>query len=322
MGHTSRYERELLMNYYFAPLEGISGNLYRNIHHQFFAGVDAYFAPFISTSHSTDKRKIEMRDILPENNMGVPLVPQLLSNNGELFLEYEKAVADLGYTEVNLNLGCPSKTVVAKRRGSGFLEDLDELHRFLEIIYNGRTIDISIKTRLGLHNSERFLKLMEIYNEYPIKELTIHPRTQKDFYGGHPDLELFCAGYEMSKNPVCYNGDICTVEDAKRIAEAFPKLSAIMIGRGFLKNPGLLREIQGNGPVDVQTLRAFHDALLAGYKERLFGDKPVLFKMKEFWVYLGQSYPQMEKTLKKIKKCPRLTEYDALAREMFENIKQ
>lgn len=308
------------MKYYFAPLEGITGNLYRNIHHQFFPGADAYFAPFISTSHSTDKRKKEMRDILPENNVGVTLVPQLLSNNGELFLEYQEAIADLGYTEVNLNLGCPSKTVVTKRRGSGFLEDLDELHRFLETIYSGNKIDISIKTRLGLHNSEQFLRLMEIYNEYPIKELTIHPRTQKDLYGGHPDMELFRAGYEMSKNPVCYNGDVCTPEDAKRIETEYPNLSGIMIGRGFLKNPGLLNEILGKGTLEQKILREFHDALLEGYTKRLSGDKPVLFKMKEFWVYLGQSYPHMEKTLKKIRKCPRLTEYDALAREMFSGI--
>ena len=315
--NTSARESESMMKYYFAPLEGISGCLYRNLHHQFFDGVDAYFAPFISTSHSTDKRKKEMRDILPENNPGVPLIPQLLSNNGELFLEYQEAIADLGYTEVNLNLGCPSKTVVAKRRGSGFLGDLDELHRFLDIIFNGKTIDISIKTRIGLHNSECFLELMEIYNEYPIKELTIHPRTQKDFYGGTPDMKLFQAGFAMSKNPVCYNGDLCTVEDVRRMEAEFPALSAIMIGRGMLKNPGLIGELKKQPPADLKKIKVFHDALRSGYAERLSGDKPVLFKMKEFWVYMGESCSEKEKTLKKIKKCQRLADYDVLAREMF-----
>lgn len=305
------------MNYYYAPLEGITGNLYRNTHHDFFDGVDAYFAPFISTSHSTDKRRKEMRDILPENNPDVTLVPQLLSNNGELFLEYTKAIADLGYTEVNLNLGCPSKTVVSKRRGSGFLGDLDELHRFMEIVFSRNPIDVSVKTRIGLHNSDDWMKLMEIYNEYPIKELTIHPRTQKDFYGGHPDMEAFRAGYAMSKNPVCYNGDLCTVEDVRRIEEAFPDLSSIMIGRGMLMNPGLIGELKGQKPADLAKIKAYHDALRIRYTERLSGEKPVLFKMKEFWVYLGQSYPEKEKVLKKIKKCQRLTEYDALAREVF-----
>ncbi len=305
------------MKYYFAPLEGITGNLYRNIHHQHFNGVDAYFAPFISTSHSTDKRRKEMRDILPENNPGLELVPQLLSNNGELFLEYQEAIADLGYTEVNLNLGCPSKTVVTKHRGSGFLEDLDVLHSFFETIFSKNKIDISVKTRTGLHNSDDFLKLMDIYNEYPIKELTIHPRTQKDLYGGKPDMELFRAGYEISKNPVCYNGDLCTVEEVHKIEEEFPKLSSIMLGRGLLKNPGLIGELKGQSPADLRQLRAFHDALQKGYTERLSGDKPVLFKMKEFWAYLGQSYPEKEKTLKKIRKCQRLSDYDGLAREIF-----
>lgn len=310
------------MKYYFAPLEGITGNLYRNIHHQFFDGVDAYFAPFISTSHSTDKRKKEMRDILPENNPGVSLVPQLLSNNGELFLEYQEAIADLGYTEVNLNLGCPSKTVVTKRRGSGFLEDLDELHRFMEIVFNKNKIAISVKTRLGLHNSDDFLKLMDIYNEYPIKELTIHPRTQKEMYGGHPDMELFRAGYEVSKNPVCYNGDLCTVEEVRQIEAEYPELSGIMIGRGMLKNPGLIGELKGQAPADIKQIRAFHDALQQGYTERLSGDKPVLFKMKEFWAYMGQMYPEQEKLQKKIRKCQRLTDYDGYARELFAAIEE
>ena len=305
------------MNYYFAPLEGITGNLYRNTHHEFFDGVDAYFAPFISTSHSSDKRRKEMRDILPENNPGVTLVPQLLSNNGELFLEYQQAIADLGYTEVNLNLGCPSNTVVAKRRGSGFLRDLDELHRFMETIFHGKTIDVSVKTRLGLHDTDQFLQLMEIYNEYPIKELTIHPRTQKDFYGGHPNMECFQAGYAISKNPVCYNGDLCTVEDVRRIQDAFPNLSSIMIGRGMLKNPGLIGELKGQPPASLQQIKAYHDELKSRYAVRLSGDKPVLFKMKEFWVYMGENYPEKEKTLKKIKKCQRLADYDGLAREMF-----
>lgn len=306
------------MNYYYAPLEGITGCLYRNCHLEFFPGVDAYFAPFISTSHSTDKRKKEMRDILPENNPGQPLVPQLLSNNAELFSEYEKAVADLGFQEVNLNLGCPSKTVVAKRRGSGFLEDLDVLHRFLDEIYQKKTIAISIKTRIGLHNADDFERLMEIYNEYPIKELTIHPRTQKDFYGGTPNMELFRLGYDMSKNPICYNGDLCTVEDVRRIETEFPNLSSIMIGRGLLRNPGLIGELKGEAPVSMNHLKSYHDELLARYKVRMSGDTPVLYKMKEFWAFMGQSYPEKEKTLKKIKKCQRLTDYDALAREMFQ----
>lgn len=308
------------MKYYFAPLEGITGNLYRNIHHQFFGEADAYFAPFISTSHSTDKRRKEMRDILPENNPGVSLVPQLLSNNAELFLEYQEAIAELGYEEVNLNLGCPSKTVVSKRRGSGFLEDLDELHRFMEMVFSKNKIAISVKTRIGLHNSDDFVQLMEIYNEYPIKELTIHPRTQKDMYGGHPDMELFRTGYEVSRNPVCYNGDLCTVQDVRQIEGEFPNLSAIMIGRGMLKNPGLIGELKGKEPADMRQVRSFHDALQQGYTKRLSGDKPVLFKMKEFWAYMGQNYPEAEKTLKKIRKCQRLTDYEGLAREMFSQI--
>lgn len=310
------------MKYYFAPLEGITGYLYRNTHHRFFPEVDAYFAPFIAASSSTDKKRKELRDVMPENNEALTLVPQLLANNSALFLDYQEALADLGYTQVNLNLGCPSRTVVAKRRGSGFLGDLDELHRFLDEVFSKRKIEISVKTRLGLQDADGFADLMEIYNEYPICELTIHPRTQKDFYQGRPDMDLFRLGYEVSKNPVCYNGDLCTVEEVRQIEAAFPELSGIMIGRGLLKNPGLIGELKGEPPATIQQIRAFHDALQIGYTELFSGDKPVLFKMKEFWVYLGEGYPQQERILKKIKKCQQLADYEGLAREMFVGISQ
>lgn len=305
------------MKYYFAPMEGITGYLYRNAHRKYFAGIDKYYAPFIATNQHGVRKTREIKDILPENNEDVPLVPQLLTNNAQQFIEYQKRIADLGYAEVNLNLGCPSRTVVSKKKGAGFLADLWDLECFLDKIFAQSEVDISIKTRIGMESPEEFPELMEIYNQYPIKCLIIHPRTQKDYYKNEPNWTAFQEGLRLSSCPVCYNGDICSAEDMKRLKEAFPVLEHVMIGRGLLQNPGLVRELTGDGPMSIETLRAFHDELYRSYKENFSGEKPVLFKMKELWVYIGEMFSEKEKLLKKVKKAQRLTDYDAAAYQLL-----
>lgn len=306
------------MKFYFAPLEGITGYLYRNAHYKFFDRADKYFAPFIGTNQNGIRKTKEIRDILPENNLEIPLVPQLLSNKAGDFITYAKKIQQLGYKEINLNLGCPSRTVAAKKKGAGFLAFPEELDRFLDEIFRGLTIEISVKTRIGMEEADEFLRLLEIYNQYPIKELIIHPRTQKEYYNGKPDLEMFRYGLENSKNPVCYNGDIVTKEDYDRFCRAFPKAERVMIGRGLLKNPGLLGEIRGKGKTKTDTLKAFHDELYQEYKTGFSGDTPVLFKMKELWVYLAGEFPDCEKLVKKVKKAQRIGDYEGYVYELFE----
>lgn len=308
------------MKYYFAPMEGITGYLYRNAHRKHFAGIDQYYAPFIGTNQNGVRKAKEIRDILPENNENVPLVPQLLTNNAQQFVEYQKCIADLGYTEVNLNLGCPSRTVVSKKKGAGFLSELWDLECFLDQIFAQSEIDVSIKTRIGMESAEEFPELMEIYSQYPIRMLTIHPRTQKDYYKNTPDWTAFQEGLRLSSCPVCYNGDICSVEDMERLEEAFPALEHVMIGRGLLINPGLAGELSGNGKMRLETLKAFHDELYESYKESFSGERPVLFKMKEFWVYVGELFPKNEKVLKKVKKAQRFADYDAAVYQILQGV--
>ena len=227
-------------------------------------------------------------------------------------------LGEYGYEEVNLNLGCPSKTVVSKGRGSGFLAEPDRLNAFLEEIFNETPIRISVKTRIGKESPEEWIRLLEIYNQYPMEELIIHPRIQTDFYKNTPNLEMFEYAVKNSKNPLCYNGDICTKEEYETICNRFPEVPSVMIGRGILKNPGLIRKIRQGIPIEKDRIRAFHDELYREYQEVLFGEKTVLFKMKELWFYMAPLFMQYEKYAKKIKKAEKLKLYEAVVDALFE----
>lgn len=307
------------MKFYFAPLEGITGYIYRNVFHELFGqGIDKYFTPFIAAAHGGDMKNRSLRDVLPENNKGLPIIPQILTNHAEDFTTLRKQLNALGYREVNLNLGCPYRTVVSKGKGAGFLERTEELKDFLEKIFRDcrESEEISVKTRIGMESPEEFEEILSIYNQFPIKELTIHPRVQKDFYDGKPDRAAFTKAFSSSVNPVCYNGDIFTKKDYSQLKEEYPQLEAVMIGRGFLVNPGLLQEILQDKKMVKRDFTVFHDRLYEEYHELMGEDKNTLFKMKELWNYWQylfdvQEKPGREKYLKKIRKAKTGKEYKA-----------
>ncbi|SPZ50075.1 Probable tRNA-dihydrouridine synthase [Sarcina ventriculi] len=306
------------MKYYFAPLEGISGYIYRNAYEKFFPNnIDKYFTPFIVPNQSKSLKTKEFRDVLPENNNGLNIIPQILTNDSKGFIATCKKLKQLGYDEVNLNLGCPSGTVVSKFRGSGFLAKREELDNFLDEIFKIQDMKISIKTRLGVDSADEFYEIMKIYNKYPMEELIIHPRTRQDFYGNKPNMEMFKDALKSSKNTICYNGDIFSVKDCEKFIEECPSVDRIMIGRGSLANPGLINEIKGKGVVDKNILKEFHDEVCMGYKEMLSGDINVLFRMKELWSYMIGMFEDSEKVAKKIKKERMLNEYNVIISRLF-----
>ena len=242
------------MKYYLAPMEGITGFIYRNAYEKYFGKIDKYFTPFIVPTNSKSFKTRELRDVLPENNKVNNIIPQILTNDAEGFVFTARKLQQLGYNEINLNLGCPAGTVVSKGRGSGFLAEREKLDSFLEEIYKIDDMKISIKTRIGKESPEEFYELIKIYNKYPLEELIIHPRTRKDFYGNTPNLEVFKDAIALSKSPVCYNGDIFTKVDNEKIIKAFPEIDKVMIGRGILANPGLMNEINGGNVMDKKIL--------------------------------------------------------------------
>ena len=302
------------MKYYLAPLEGLTGYVFRRAYHNHFHNIDKYFTPFIVNKKMSNK---EIRDIHPDNNKGMEVVPQIMSNRVDDFLSVTKELTTYGYDTVNLNLGCPSGTVTAKRRGAGFLAVPDQLEEFLAEIYEKSTVKISIKTRIGMKDEGEWERILQIYEKFPIEELIIHPRLQADFYRGGVRMDTYQKAVETINVPLCYNGDIDSVEKYEEFCKAFPQTERIMIGRGMIKNPGLIQEIKGELGMTKEILRAFYEELFEGYQEVLCGDKQMLFKMKEIWSYLGQNFTDSEKYMKKIRKANRLSEYDVIVQALF-----
>ncbi|MBB6624766.1 tRNA-dihydrouridine synthase family protein [Clostridium gasigenes] len=305
------------MKYYLAPMEGITGYIYRTSYEKYFGNIDKYFTPFIVTNQSRSLKTKELRDVFPENNKGMNIVPQILTNDSEGFINISRKLQQLGYNEVNLNLGCPAGTVVSKNRGSGFLAKREDLDIFLDEIFKIDDMKISIKTRIGKDSPEEFYELIKIYNKYPLEELIIHPRTQKDFYGNKPNLEVFKDGLSLSTNPVCYNGDIFTVDDHNKLIKAFPKVDTVMLGRGILANPGLMNEIKNNTFIDKEVLKDFHDEILYKYIELFNEDRNAIFRMKELWGYMSCIFSDNKKYAKKIKKSQNLSDYNEAVLSLF-----
>ncbi len=312
------------MQFYLAPMEAVTGFVYRNVYHSMFGDMDKYFAPFITPTQKKILRTRERKDVAPENNAGMYMVPQILTNNAEQFIETCEFLAKQGYKEINLNLGCPASTVVTKGRGSGFLGETVKLERFFDEVYrwnNGlpeaERFEISVKTRLGLEDVEEFEEILPIYNSYPLNEVIIHPRVRRDFYKGTPDLDAFAKALEACKHSVCYNGDIFSVEDYAKLTAQFPQIDKIMLGRGVIANPGLVREIKTGVKITKEELRQYHDALYEGYLQDLGAETDVLFKMKEVWFYLGTSFQNSEKIIKKVCKAKRSDEYKTILKEIW-----
>lgn len=306
------------MQFYMAPMEGITGYVFRNAYQKNFGGIDRYFTPFITNKKMNYK---ELNDIAPEHNRGMQVIPQILTNRADDFCEIARELEQYGYGIVNLNLGCPSGTVAAKKRGAGFLSEPDALDRFLEEIFTDCPLQISIKTRIGIEEDAEWKQLLTIYNRYPLEELIVHPRVLKDFYRNTPRAEAYLLARERCSYPVCYNGDIHSMEAYKSLCEKAGETERLMLGRGLLQNPGLIREIRGEEKLTKEKLKQFHDDVLEGYLAVMSGDRNTLFKMKELWAYLGKQFVEPEKYLKKIKKVTSVAEYRVITDTIFDELK-
>ena len=306
------------VKYYMAPLESVTTWIYRQAHAKIYGRLDKYFIPFLEPHEKRDFKTRELQEILPEHNENIYAVPQILTNRSEGFIKLAKALKDWGYEEVNLNLGCPSKTVVTKGKGSGFLAKPEELERFLTEIFDALSgeVKISVKTRIGKEDPEEFPALLKLFNKYPMEELIIHPRVQKDGYGNVPRLELYELAEKQSVNPLCYNGDLYTREQIRNFAERFPGTERLMFGRGFLRDPGLLYN-EGKDSKDIfEKFWAFHDLVYEGYQERNMGDRNVLFKMKELWSYQVYQFSEPERLFKTFKKVQDCNKYEQMIRNL------
>ena len=339
---------------YFAPLEGITGYIYRNVYEEHFGKgkIDKYFIPFIAPNKNKSFTSMNMNNIMPEHNIKLNAIPQILTADAAQFIDTALMLRDYGYTQINLNLGCPSPTVVTKGKGSGFLSDADKLRSFFDDIFssgifktnkacdihymtaeddcgnnvkNGNTgLELSVKTRIGVNDVSEVYDIFKVYNEYYFDEIIVHPRIQKEFYKGKPHFDIYEELVQMSSNRLCYNSDIFTMTDWEAFKEQFPMQDTVMLGRGLIANPQFIDDITASTKAacpeyDMERLRHFHDRLLNDYSKVMSGDVNVLHKMKELWFYMGKSLSGCDKYLKSIKKSRHMSDYKAAADMIFSN---
>ncbi|MBE6996078.1 MAG: tRNA-dihydrouridine synthase family protein [Ruminococcaceae bacterium] len=307
----------MITRYDLAPLDGITKLVFRQVWHRHFGGADRYFIPFFSpTDHHTITPR-DFREIDPSANRGLPSVPQIMTCKAPDFLWGAEQLREMGYGEVNLNLGCPSGTVTAKGKGSGFLAKPDELDRFFNEVFSAVTIPVSVKTRLGIADPEEFSRILEIYNRYPIACLTIHARVQKEKYRGAVHLDAFAAALAGSKNPVCYNGDLRTVEEVQAFVARFPAVDAVMIGRGAVADPALLRKLRGGQAATRAELQAFTQDLYQSYQAFYGQVGTAAQRMREVWFYLIHLFADAEKLNKKLRRFKNPGEYETIEAQIF-----
>ena len=303
------------MQYYFAPMEGLTDSIYRRLHHKYFPGVDRYYMPFLSPTIHRQLTHKEDRELPLADSVPFAAVPQVLTKVSDDFLWAAQVCRDRGYDEVNLNIGCPSGTVVSKGKGSGMLRDPNALDCFLDEIFHGSPLPVSVKTRLGLERAEEFPAILEVLNRYPIKELTIHPRVRKQFYDGSVDMEMFDYAVANSKNPLCYNGDILSVAQAEQLHRNYPTVNSIMVGRGLIADPGML-----SGGTDVKALEGFMNELMAVYEVEFGGSRNAIFRLKENWGFLHNRFENCDKLWKRLRKTTDAEEFKAISAEIFHTL--
>ena len=306
------------MELYFAPMEGITGARYRQAHRACFGGVDRYYLPFLSPTRDHLFTPRELRQVSPEVNAGLNAVPQLLTREPADFLWAARALGEMGYGEVNLNLGCPSGTVVAKGKGAGLLADPPALERLLEGIFSGDLggVRVSVKTRMGMTDPEEFGPLLKLLGRFPIALLIVHPRVREDYYRHPLRRAEFLALLPRLGLPWCWNGGVTDRESYDQAA-ALPGVRGVMVGQGLLADPALARKLRGGPPAGRDELRRFHDLLYRGYLADFGSQRNTVFHMKEVWRYLSRLFDGGEKLFKQIKKAQDAPAYEGAVGRIF-----
>jgi len=308
---------------YQAPLQGFTDFVFRKVHAEIFGGVDKYFIPYLSYGKGREIKKSQLKEVLPENNAAIPVIPQVLfSDQAELF-DLIKIIIDYGYEEINLNLGCPYPMATNRGRGAAWLEKPDAFKELLGQLYaKNLSVKFSVKMRTGMSNDQDAREIFSVLNQFPLEEIIFHPRTASQMYSGKANPLLFSEALTLVKHPMVYNGDLFSETDLERLSLLFPEQNSWMIGRGSLIMPALASRLRGDivDPKELRRkMREFHDRLLDAYSARLQGDSHILMKMNQFWTYFCESFDNPHKAMKLVKKSSNLVKYNAAVVEIFRN---
>lgn len=304
------------MQYYVAPLEGITDSIYRRLHHKYFPGADRYYTPFFSPTVHRALTPRESRELPPADQLDVTVIPQLLTKVSQDFIWMAGICKDLGYEEVNLNLGCPSGTVTAKGKGAGMLRQTDTLEEFLDAIFADSPLPVSIKTRLGFEQPEEFYQILELFNRYPVAELTVHPRIRRDFYNEPVRMAYFDYAVQNARMKLCYNGNLCTKDQLDSFSRDYPDIPAVMLGRALIADPGMLTP----GGTTAHKLEGFLSELLEEYTAAFGGSRNAMFRLKENWRYLFCLFEPDEKLQKQLRKTTDVQQYKAITEQILHNL--
>ena len=306
-----------------SPLQGFTDFRFRNAFHRYFGGIDTFYSPYIKLNGKLVIKGSYERDILPENNTTLEVIPQIITNDAEEFLFVAKYVQQLGYKELNWNLGCPYPMVAKCGMGSGLISNTSQIEHILKRVHNETDIIVSMKMRMGYENPTEILDVFPILEQYPIKNIAIHARIGKQLYKGGVDLDSFQKCLDTSKQKIYYNGDITSVEKFRMMQERFPSIDHWMIGRGLIADPFLPSMIKNNTTEypknKLEIFEAFHDTIYQEYDAYLSGPTPIRMKMLGFWEYFSESFSNPQKTFKKIKKAGNSKNYEIAVKEIFKN---
>ena len=311
---------------YMAPMEGVTTYVFRNVFDKYYGGIDKYYTPFVASSKLKGREKSE---VSRETNQCSNLIPQILANNEKTFMSIVGQLKNMGYEEVNLNIGCPSKTVTVKGRGAGMLYDLMSLERFLDVIFDKCDLEISIKSRIGVSSLNEWEDILKVYRKFPIKELIIHTRLLDEMYTGKGHVDSFKLAQDMLTIPLCYNGEIKDEESFSNLKKECPDIESVMLGRGLVSDIMLAEKLK---KVDTDSIKDssnmilsdkrfidFHRELLEEYIKVMPGEVPVLFKMKELWAFWKETYNLDDRDLKEIRKAKSISQYESIAGRMISN---
>ncbi len=305
-----------------SPLQGFTDFRFRNAFNKYFDGVDVFYSPYIRLKGKLEIKPSNKRDILPENNIGVNVIPQIITKDAKEFLFVAKYVQELGYKELNWNLGCPYPMVAKRSLGSGLLKEPQLIEQVLERVVAESDIEVSVKLRLGYEVKDEIFSVLPILNKFPLKNVAIHPRLGKQLYNGDVDLDTFRLCTEKVTNKIVYNGDIYSIQRFKELQNQFPDITEWMIGRWIISDPFLPGMIKRNSieyPQNrIETFYAFHELLLQQYGAALSGANHLLMKMYQFWEYFILAFPNSKKGLKKIKKAKSIKAYEEAVKGILE----
>lgn len=305
-----------------SPLQGFTDFRFRNAFNHFFGGIDTFYSPYIRLNGKLEIKPAYQRDILPENNIGLEVIPQIITNDADEFLFVANYVQQLGYKELNWNLGCPYPMVTKCGMGSGLISDAPKINEILKKVHSESDIIVSMKMRLGYDTTDEILDVLPILDSYPLKNIAIHARIGKQLYKGGVHLDAFKKCVDTAKHKLYYNGDITTVEVFRKMQKQFPTIDHWMIGRGLIADPflpGMIRSNTTNYPENkLKVFSDFHDTLYANYADALSGQTHLLLKMYHLWEYFSATFNDPRKTLKKIKKAKSIKNYDAAVKDIFD----